>query len=751
MTQTYSIPNAEGEYTPEEAQAFQDALDTAPNLAGHKTHGPRALKFTQNILSEWAEKMAELHDRWRVTSYMLQGNTLSSGPEDVHIPEMYKALETLVSRAEEMVMEHEPYFRSIPTQAKWKELARTKEAYIDWLLRQARFSDTIQQACCDAFICQAAAWYGWWDTQVKKRLVKEEVQSFDEDGHVQRKIKTSLRDQIVYNGVRWTLVDPLDFVIDTKASNPQNATYVGHRIWVTIDEVRRLGKMFGWANLGDELKNVAGSSTDSRTMGMKWPFDPTARGQTEDKDSKRADGRPERIELLFLFSKYDAYDNGEFEDYQFVVSGGKVVHECKRNQHDNDLRPYATGRVAKNGHAFYGIGVLDNAIRLNQHLDRFCQIVLRGAEVTAMPFVFADEDSNMPDSLYKVRPMQVFKGAGDVRFTNVPDGFIRSAMTVIAFLKTEIEETTGAFRIQQGQDDTGGTATEATLSLREGNRRIRGGIRGITSGIEQVLEITDKLAQQHSNADVEFPVLGKRALDLKRDHITINPADLLAEVKYELVGLHSLRTYGMRSVGYQQWKTAFGPEIVANPQAVDQVFMLHDSAAEMIDPETADRLVKVPTPVEQLRSQIEENEGLLTGTDIEVDDSDPHQKHIDDLRDLYESCKRGEHPYDVCDAVLQHWGQHTYKLRQQQSQQQAMASRQQQKQAMLPAEVGGTPGETGRAPMAGGMSDALASLPGQTPGETPGPPVPGKAQRGGRAGRSMFQLQNTESSNGEAY
>src|SRR5262249_15000676 len=153
------------------------------------------------------------------------------------------------------------------------------------------------------------------------------------------------------------------------------------------------------------------------------------------------------------------------------------------------------------------------------------------------------------DSLYKVRPFSVFKGVGPVTFTTVPDGVLRAAPMVLGSLSRTIEDTTGVYPIQMGQDQNTGTATEATLSLQEGNRRLRGYIRGFADGLTQLLTGTHNLARQYSMEDQEFPVLGKRALDLRKTHLTVNPADLLMEGKFEIVGLKSLRQYGLDVVG----------------------------------------------------------------------------------------------------------------------------------------------------------------------------------------------------------
>jgi hypothetical protein len=745
---TYQLPQVEGQLTPAEAQAWLDALNDAPNYANTEDLSTRALKFTQNVISEWADYMRPLHRRWRATYHMLSGNTLErGGPEDVHVPKIYQQMETMIPRIEEAILEREPWHRFIPRQQKDKATADTVSAYMDFLFDQGGVSGTIQPAARDMLVTQIAYWYTQWRYEEKTQRVRTEKREW-KNGVMKRSVSIEAKKVVTFVGVDYTLGDPFDFVMDPKYTDPQKSPYVGHRVWLTVDEIKKLGKQFGWANVDDEqLKKVVGAKSAYDTSYYSYTRDPTSMSSADQGQSKYTDGRPGKIEVLLIYAKFDLFGNYEYDDYQMVVSAGQLVHEVRRNQYDGGLRPYALARASKNGHGLFGVGPFDNAIRLNQHLDRYHQIFLRSAEVAACPMVFAQDDSDLPDSLYKVRPFSVFKGVGPVTFSTVPNGVLQAAPMVLGSLSRTIEDTTGVYPIQMGQDVTGGTATEATLSLQEGNRRLRGYIRGFADGLTQLLRCTYLLARQYSQEDEEFPVLGKRALDLRRTHLTVNPADLLAEGKFEIVGLRSLRQYGLTAVGVQNFMNAGAPLMMANPAAVDQVYALHVLAEEHMGTDVADRMIRMPTPPERLRSQEEENEGLITGAEIEVDPDDNHREHLRDpnLRALYE---RASDPDDELEkgvkiAVLKHWFDHQQRAREQQVKEGALQQRMEQQRQIAAPEAGGQPGEGGKSsPMRGGMSDAMTSLPGQQDGETPGPPSASKSPRPGGTRRPVSQSDN---------
>ena len=179
--------------------------------------------------------------------------------------------------------------------------------------------------------------------------------------------------------------------------------------------------------------------------------------------------------------------------------------------------------------------------------------------------------------------------------------------------------------------------------------------------------------------------------------------------------------------------------------------MMHSFFEEHVGKEEADEIVRVPTPIDELLSQEEENEGLIQGAEIEVDEDDDHRNHLEGIEPLYQRALHDKSmPWDVRRVIVQHRMQHLY-LEQRQQAQQAAAAKRQPAPADLPPEAGGQSGETGSSSPAGGMSAQLAQLGstpgGQTPGETPGPASPGKQPRPGRASRPMSQSANTSQAN----
>jgi len=752
MVKTIPIPQDEGQLTPREVEAFERAQLNETNLAGSLEISGQALKLVQGVVKENDECMWGLRRRWKAIQHMLAGNTLErGGPEDVHVPELWKAAETIVPRVEEQILERQPWFRIVPRKKANRLIAVANEALIDWQFSQAKVRNLIQPMIRDALFTQIAVFYVHWHVEKKWVTPREFVTSFDKSGRQKRAMKVSDKvEKVTYCGPKVAMIDPYDFIIDTKATDAQAATFVGHRAFMTIDQVRATGKRLGWQNIDKLDGSKPGAISGTSAEWYKYPRDPTARTQTSlDQTQPSPDGRPSKVEVVVLHTRASWNEGEDYDDYRIVILNGSIVAEVRVNPLDGQYRPYAVVRTGKSGHEFFSVGTFDNAVRLNQHADAYHQSFLAGAKLAGMPMVFAEEDSDLPDTLYRIRPGQVLKGVGAVRMTQIPDGYLKAAPLVIGMLQKDIEEVVGAFRINMGQD-TGGTATEASLSLQEGNRRTRGLIRAVADGLEQLLRIFHKMNLQFSTEDVEFPVLGKRAMSLRKEIVNISPADLLDDVEFEMVGLHNTRNYGLRATGFQSVLNAGAPLIMANPNAVDTLGILHDMFDEMVGPEEADRFIKMPTPIDQLRSQVEENEALINGAEIDVDPDDDDNEHMRELHPLWQraSDPQSDMPKHVKLVVAKHWLAHEQARAKKKAQQGVLDKRMASRQQMLPPEAGGMVSpETGQSsPKRGGMSAAMEGLseepPGQTESENPGPPDTRKAGRTGRKNQTISQSQN---------
>lgn len=720
----------------DEARAWTDAQIPYENRAGNETTDAKAVKIAKEVVTRWSERMGPLWRRWRATLWMLSGNTLDNvGPTDVHNPELYKIIETAVVRIEEAILERDPSFRVVGRRKLSEHTADVLAAYLDWQLDQSDVRSLVQPALRDMLVCQVAAWKIMWDRRIKRRLRRTyKAREPEANGDIKYDVSSEWVNEVDYDGPSARPVDPFDFIMDPQSTDPQTASYVGDRRLMTLDEILRYGELFGWSNLGavKEAKQGKTLSPDHAHF-CKWVRDPTSKYGVDNSQEKNTN-RPPLYEVVSLWLRSDIFSDGDYQEIELVIVNGDICCLARQNITDKQIRPFAIARASKSGHELYSVGPMDNAVRLNQQLDRLTSIAYRSGELGAMPIGFAENDSELPDNVYKLRPGTILKDVGKITFAPISDGVTRTLPMLIGMVKSDIEETTGVYKIQMGQEASADTATQSTLAMQEGNRRMRAWARAFADQLKQALRIFHQLNQQFTIQKTPFRVIGKRAVILQREYLEIGPDTLLHDVDFEFVGMSALSNYGLKVTGMTTFVNAFAPFIQANPDKVNQLRMLHSAARELIGPSEADEYVAIPSDTSKLVPQAQENLALLQGAEIEIHEEDDDISHIKEMEPLYRLAldEDSDLPEAVRLNIIGHRVAHGFAAEKKAAQQKAMQNRQ---QAIAMA----TPVQAGTAPRPGGFQTPQGR-PGQRQGENPGPPDQKKTPRTG--GETRIQNQS---------
>ena len=707
------------------------------NLATNQEVANRVCAFVRDRVRDCSEYMEPFHRRWRLTFFMLAGNTIDqAGPMEVHVPELYKMVETMAPRIEEAVLERDPWFRVRPRRQEDEHRAETIAAFLDWELDQAQFRMTIQEAVRDLLVTQVCAYKVLWDHRTRR--AKQRVE-YDDPNTGEKKTKSVWRTKVVYSGPKYQLIDPFDFLIDPRATNPQDAEYVGDISYYTIEQLKHFEQQ-GFITNVDQLKDEANARSSlgwDKSHYKAWRS-AAERSTTVFQETERRDGMPGKIEVATFCCQYDLRGDGVFEECILIVGNGRVCLSARKNWTSHQIRPYATARAARNGHNFFGTGVLDNAVRLNQHLDRLHAITIRIAEGVGCPMVFAEEDSDIPDSLYHTRPFKVIKGAGRITMQSVPDGALAAMPNILAMMSRNIEETVGTFKIQMGQEQTGSTATQSTLALQEGNRRLRGLVRNFSHLLQQILCITDKMNQDFVQKEVAFTAIGKRAKHLDNRYLEVGPSTFLEAVDFEIVGLESLHTYGLRATGFQQILTQAAPIIAANPGRIDQVGIFHALTSSLIGPDEADRYIKVMPARDDRMSQEAENMLLEQGVPVQVSQDDPHSIHIQETKRLIAKLSGMETVKpEVWQYTMQHLMQHE-EFERREVDRRAIMDREREMNGLPPPQIENGQANGAKPPVGGFEADLMPQ------GQNPGPPDGRKQGVMGRSNPPIAQTDNQE-------
>lgn len=706
-------------------------LATNPNIAG------KAVSVVQTVVKDWLDNTDRLRRRWRKIYFMLAGNSLEKrSPEDIHVPELATIVETMIPRIVEAIKQHDPWFSVFGRDHLDDAEAEALAGLFDYLLDQSGTDELVEPNVRNAVVTQFAMSKVWWRRSTCERVKRTVDKQIDEaTGKTKYHITAKVVEEVDYNGIEHALIDPYDAIIDTSKTSAQRMLYVGDRQRMHKSNILAMGEQLGWQNLDKLSPGASGNQVDSRLGDNdKYSRDP-GRPWTETLNRSQLTEDTEH-EVVCIYVRTALEPDRKIRDYEIVLVDGSIPMVVRRNTHDGQIRPYAINRVPRNGHSFFGTGVIDNSVRMNQYLDRLNAMALKAAEFGALPVGFAEQRSDLPDSLFKVSPGQMYSGVGNVRFMPVSEGSYRGCLELMNYTSRKIEEATGISKLQQGQDLTGGTATESTIALQEANRRLRSQIRSFGDWMKQVLVITANLARQCLDDKTTYRVLGKRASMLKSNYMSVEPDLLQHDIDFEIVGLRSLNSYGVRGAALQALGNLGMPIIAANPDRIDQVGFFYEVTSEMVGRDMADRFIRMPQKPELVVPADQENAMLLSGTEIEIHELDDHKDHAKQHLPLFNAVRRGFIKGPAAVAIARHMLAHGQALEVQEARNRQM----QQRQMAAPAEAGGDAGESGQSPVAGGFSPQMGgSKPAGQSGQNPGPPDEQKIRRPGRGQAASAQ------------
>jgi len=730
-TGTFTIRDKAGPLTAEVAKQWLNQQIPYENIAGRDDGADqRIVKAVDRYKRIYQEKTLGLRKKWRYINHMLRGNSVSKVPgmADIHVPELYKRLETACTRIHEAVKSYSDWFKVQGREPMDKTQAALIQEFIRWQCEEGDFEDIDLPAIRSLFTYQIAIAKVEWNREIDRRPKTEVKEVPLPDGGFDYTFTRTIKDEVVFDGPIGTIVDPLNFFIDTTKANPKKALFVGDTCRMTRGDILKRCESGVWKN-GDLVKNL----TPRNLSASEMEHDKMLRSITEKygQGLRGPEGAPEEFDVTEVWCKYDLYGDGRELECKLVTVDDKVCVCAIENFYDSKKRPYSIAVWSKEGFDLFGVGPLDHAVRLNEELDHHRQLALEAHKISVCPAIFAEEDADLPDSMLGILPGSVFTGVGKVAMTNAPDT-LRSMPQIEGTLKLDIQETTGVPDILQGTDASGGanTATEIERRIQEGNKRLLGGIRAFSGFQEQILNLIHGMNQQFVLRRQKFRVLGKAAKFLGA-YAEIKPTDFQKAVDFTFVGVANVHTIGTRATAIANYLTVSAPYVMQNADLVNVPLLLQEFYDLTIGRSLGDDIVNVPSMLSTLMPPEEENYHMLAGTQIRVDDLDDDESHLRKHGEAALQAKEDKNEYGL-KLIMEHMMNHALNARRKQVRQQAAKSRTPTTSQSQPP-----PGENdaGDAPVTTSpLSGSSGGSPAQTqPGETPGPPSLQTMNRPGRS------------------
>lgn len=728
-TGSFTIRDVPGPLSADLAKKWTNQQIPYHNIAGEASdRDEKFVRAVQSYKRIYQDKTLGLRKKWRYINHMLRGNSTSKIPglPDIHVPELYKRLETACTRIHEAIKSYSDWFKVRGRDPMDETEAQLIQEFIRWQLLESDADALDLPGIRSLFTYQVCVAKVQWDRRIERRPKTQVEEIPIPEGGFDYKFTRTIEEQVVFDGPVAHLVDPLNLIIDTSKSDPRRAMFIGDTCRMTKGEIMAKCNSGEWKN-GHLVKDLQGNALPASEI----EHDKMLRSITEKygQGLRLPEGSPEEFDVTEVWCRTDLYGDGGEVEAKIVTVQDKVCVCAIENFYDSKKRPYAVAVWSKEGFDLFGTGPLDNAVRTNEELDHHRQLAMESHKLSVCPMVFTEEDADLPDTLLGALPGSVFSGVGKVQFASPPDT-LRSMPMVEQTLKMDIQETTGIPDILQGTDNGGAnTATEIERRIQEGNKRLLGGIRAYSGFQEQILHLFHEMNKQFVLRRQKFRVLGKAAKHLG-SYAEIKPTDFQKAIDFEFIGLANLHTIGTRATAIANFLTIMTPYVGMMQDRINIPKLLQEFYDVTIGQSLGEDIIDVPSMLNTLMAPEEENYHLLSGTDIRVDEMDDDEDHLPiHAQALLEAKKKGNTHAEK--LILGHILNHSVSARRKEIRQKAAQSRAPiASQPQRPSEPGETEPVTAVSPTSG----SGAGSPSQTPaGETPGPPSLGTMNRPGRS------------------
>jgi hypothetical protein len=604
------------------------------NLATRQRVAERAKAVVQAELAATRTSLEYLRNKWLILYRLYRGETLSKffyGPDSIHVPEPYKAVETVVPRVFAALFDIEPWHKTKGQTRTYDASAKMMQALIDHQIYGTDLVSRAERLLRTLAIYGTAPGYTWWRQEVKEIQYREvkRVPDQTQDGRFVTKLFDVKREEIVFDGNDFRPIELWDYFAPPLASSVEEAEWVGHRTVYTTNQIRMMGQLGLWENLS-ELEDSTGDDTamfdDEYKQRKGYSFgiwDPHAELQSA------GVGHYEVFERWGLF---DIEDDGHPVECQIVViqpRGRAVIARVSKNPYWHGEKPYVTPRYTILEGEHFGIGVIEPIAKLSLELDRKRQLELNATELSSNPILVAVDGANIPDEQLVATPGLVLRaptadGIRPLVIPDVSDACIKSQNRVVA----DIRETTGAVTTMMGGAERGSeTAYEVSSRLDESNVRIKGVVKNFERDwIVPLMIMWDGSNQQFMRTAKVVRAIGHQGLKWS-DEIVLTPDKITG--RFNHIALPSSRL-NQQQVQVQQLVNLLDRAPILNQQIPGMIklpFLLARIFREGFGIRDVDEIITMNPEDRQMMSAIEEHEAWKYGEVPEVQPGENLMRH----------------------------------------------------------------------------------------------------------------------------
>ena len=716
------------ELTEREGRVYLDQQIPYENFARNRTLASRALRFVQDASAKWVSDTRDIQENWRWIDYLLRANSLRrTGNRDVHVPEILKAHRAIVPRVVEAFFGNgQSFFAAKGRDRRDRQRDVAISSLLQFQLEQTGFRSLmapfVSSICKYQVGCFKVAW-----EQTYEEIPFHSVEQIVKDGVTTEVHKREWKKVATFVGNRVRTVDPARLILDAQRWNLQDLAYIGDERDVPLHELLEDDR---FENTDELLERRAAPGQETKIQ----PYQSARSGLRNGTEGQAPDtpaNTSEFVKVCEMWCWFNWAKDGDRPDMRktvITVADNAVVLRLQENPHDDKHLPYALARFNDEGFEFFGVGLYDPALRVQDEVDHFRGTLYEAADLILAPRAFTKGPAvDLPNSMFDMPAGWIGKDVGDIVFAPVPNT-LQSAPFIDQILRRDIEEITGVTRLWQGteggQVGQGSTATEVRRKIEESNRRLLGLIRSVDEGMTALLRIMHSNNQQFLPDKTKFRILNPRwAKELDAEEYTIRPSELLGPVDFTFYGVTRIQAYGLRGTNLLTFLQVMGPLVQENPQMFNLSELTKQVYQAVVGEDSEDDILRDPQDIESMSDQKTENRKLAYGQRVAVHPLDDDAKHLAEMdaagmRRIVESDR---FPEPVRKAVLEHYQRHE-EQRRKKAEQQAAMKRMAEQQALAQRQAKAQD----EAPPAGGLERGIRRTNGDGTGQ--------QVSRGGRQG-----------------
>jgi len=491
--------------------------------------------------------------RWYDLYRGFQGGRLNNFRNNIHLPFLFSVCQSDVARKVQTSFGGWPIVTFSGYAAEDAAIARKNEVLI-----------SAQMKDCDSFVKAVdffltANLYGTGIARVgwKKVTRQEQWRTMDPADPNREVVVEGRVDR--FNGPDWTVVDPLDFVIQPGKRRIEDAAWCIHRYYLDLDQVEDKVMAGEWDVAAfPKLKDSSVSSAAEGEMHQRLSVYRNYNEYQALKQEKFA--KPVEIKEYWGLVPYDMAPDG-MPNRVIVVANGRVVMSNQPNPFFHGRLPFLGFSPMPDPHYFHGVGKCEVGEKMQVTANRFANQKLDAMDLFIDPVILVQRQAGIDTNNLFMRAGRVIGVDGPV-----DDSVIRPLSPDLSGLQqsyAEIQQLWGW--IQQGtgnsEPETMGTGAGARTTAREYLGRQEAALTRLMlearlaeeGFVEPLANMFRALDRQYLSLPHEVQILGSSSiinpitgLPLPQEPVVIDLSDLHPEYRARAVGATQQLGKGVR-------------------------------------------------------------------------------------------------------------------------------------------------------------------------------------------------------------